>query len=85
SKYLVVVTDGVTVRHPCCAIYNCHAPLNNNRDHFCPAHTATHGCKCVIIACSNDALVKSKVCHLSEHQAVECTYQLHGQSCFQLQ
>ncbi|KAG0696840.1 hypothetical protein DFH29DRAFT_812545 [Suillus ampliporus] len=85
SKYSVVVTDGVTVGHPCCAIHNCHAPLNNNRDHFCPAHTATHAHKCAIIACSNDALAKSKVCHLAEHKAVERTYQLRGQSRFQLQ
>lgn len=85
SKYSVIVTDGITVGHPCCAIHNCHAPLNNNHDHFCPAHTATHAHKCAIIVCTNDALPKSKVCHLAEHKAVECTYQLRGQSRFQLQ
>ncbi|KAG2159194.1 uncharacterized protein EDB93DRAFT_1076218 [Suillus bovinus] len=85
SKFSVVVTDGVTIGHPCCAIHNCHVPLDNNRHHYCPMHTPTHGHKCAIVGCSNDALVKSKVCHLVEHKAVESTHQLRGQSRFQLQ
>jgi hypothetical protein len=74
SKYSVIVTNGVTVGHPCCTTHNCHAPFNNNGDNFCPAHTAMHGHKCAIIACSKNTLVKSKVCYLDKHKAVECTY-----------
>lgn len=66
--------DGVTIGHLCCTIHN----LSKHLWSLCPAHTATHTNKCAIIACSNDALAKSKVCHLTEHNVVECTYQLRG-------
>ncbi|KAG2035811.1 hypothetical protein BDR03DRAFT_811573, partial [Suillus americanus] len=49
-KVSVVVVDGVTVGHPCCAVYNCHIPLSNNHHHFCPLHSGQND-KCVIIGC----------------------------------
>lgn len=30
KKVWVVVMDGVTLGHPCCAVHNCHNPLQNN-------------------------------------------------------
>ncbi|EDR05899.1 uncharacterized protein LACBIDRAFT_329391 [Laccaria bicolor S238N-H82] len=38
QKVSVAVIDGVTVGHPCCAVHNCHLPLENNRHRFCIAH-----------------------------------------------
>ncbi|KIK33014.1 hypothetical protein CY34DRAFT_110776 [Suillus luteus UH-Slu-Lm8-n1] len=41
SRTEVVVTDGVTVGHPCCAVPRCTNPLANNRHRYCsinPAH-----------------------------------------------
>ncbi|KAG2751907.1 hypothetical protein P692DRAFT_20871831 [Suillus brevipes Sb2] len=34
----VIVTDGVTVGRPCCAIPRCKNPLNNNRHRYCAEH-----------------------------------------------
>ncbi|KAG1898662.1 uncharacterized protein F5891DRAFT_981804 [Suillus fuscotomentosus] len=85
SNFSVVVIDGVTVGHLCCAIHNCHVPLNNNNHHFCLTHTLTHGHKCAIVGCSNDILIKSKVFHLAEYKAVKNMHQIWGQSHFQLQ
>jgi len=50
-KFSVVVTDGVTIGHPCCGIHNCHEPLANNHDRFCPDSLLTHLCICTIVDC----------------------------------
>jgi hypothetical protein len=52
-KVWVVVTDGVTVGHPCCAIHNCFTALGNNRHQYCPEHAPLYDHKCAIIGCSN--------------------------------
>ena len=48
----VVVVDGVTVGHPCCAVHNCFDPLENHRNHFCMSHEMTEGRVCVIKGCT---------------------------------
>ena len=37
-KLSVVVIEGVTVGHPCCAVHNCKNPLSNNRHCYCATH-----------------------------------------------
>lgn len=34
----VIVTDGVTVGHPCCAVARCKSPLVSNRHRYCSEH-----------------------------------------------
>ncbi|KAG1902956.1 uncharacterized protein F5891DRAFT_948423, partial [Suillus fuscotomentosus] len=83
-KVSVVVVDGVTVGHPCCAVHNCHTPLSNNHHQFCPAHSSYDG-TCSIIGCNLPVVPGHCTCSMPDHKNVEGTYELHGQSRFQLQ
>lgn len=78
-----VVTDGVTLGHPCCAEHDCPEPLISNRHHFCKKHTAFEG-RCVVRDCANPRLESSQVCYLPEHQDIEKERKLRGKSQFQL-
>ncbi|KAG1727916.1 hypothetical protein EDD22DRAFT_789206 [Suillus occidentalis] len=83
-KVSVVVVDGVTVGHPCCAVYNCHAPLSNNHHRFCPTHSGQNN-QCAIISCNLPVVRGRLTCATLEHHQVEDTHELRGQSRFQLQ
>jgi hypothetical protein len=83
-KVWVVVIDGVTVGHPCCAVHNCHTPLANSRHQFCPVHLPTHGHICAIIGCNDPIVQGSLVCGDPEHQEVERIHRERGQARFQL-
>lgn len=48
-KVWVVVMDGVTIGCPCCAVYNCKVPLENNQ-HFCLQDAAQNQI-CTIVGC----------------------------------
>jgi hypothetical protein len=50
--WVVVVVDGVTVGHPCCAVHNCFEPLENQCNHFCSSHKKTEGRVCAIKGCT---------------------------------
>ncbi|KAG1888085.1 hypothetical protein F4604DRAFT_1570170, partial [Suillus subluteus] len=80
----VVVVDGVTVSDPCCSVCNCHIPLSNNHHRFCPTHLSNDG-NCSIMGCDLPVISGHRTCLTPAHQHVEKTYQLHGQSRFQLQ
>lgn len=82
-KVQVVVTDGVTVGHPCCAVHNCHIPLASNRHRFCPVHAKKEE-KCSIVGCEADVVKGQLTCVDPTHQAVERTHTLRGQARFQL-
>ncbi|KDQ56363.1 hypothetical protein JAAARDRAFT_690535, partial [Jaapia argillacea MUCL 33604] len=82
-KVSVVVTDGVTVGHPCCAVHNCHIPLANNRHRFCPNH-ANEEDRCSIIGCESNVTAGKRTCADPLHQDVERTHTERGQARFQL-
>ncbi|KDQ48967.1 hypothetical protein JAAARDRAFT_144139, partial [Jaapia argillacea MUCL 33604] len=78
-----LVTDGVTVGHPCCAVHNCHIPLANNRHRFCPNH-ANEEDRCSIIGCESNVTAGKRTCADPLHQDVERTHTERGQARFQL-
>jgi len=81
----VVVIDGITLGHPCCAMHNCHIPLSNNRNRFCDSHVQ-HSSICAIVGCSSPvAAPERKTCDHPDHRAVELMHIERGQSRFQLQ
>lgn len=84
TKLSVVVTDGVTVGHPCCGVHNCHDPLLNNHDRFCLKHLPLVN-TCAIIGCNRMVVPSMKTCDTPTHQAVEKAYTERGQARFQLQ
>lgn len=83
-KISVVVTDGITIGHPCCAVHNCHIPLANNRHRYCPDH-AEQATLCAIIGCNSPTCSDSRVCADPLHMAIEGRHNLRGQARFQLQ
>ena len=64
-----VVTDGVTLGHPCCGEHNCPNPLVNNRRRFCKAH-AHRETECTIKGCSQPVGhgPNRLCCDISEHR-----------------
>ncbi|KAG2038581.1 hypothetical protein BDR03DRAFT_981530 [Suillus americanus] len=86
DAYIIcLLIDGVTVGHSCCAIFNCHIPLSNNRHQFCPTHRPVQENLRSVIGCDNPIVKGRRTCSIKEHQDVEDVYDLHGQSRFQLQ
>ena len=84
-KVWVVVIDGVTVGHPCCAVHNCKVPLANSRHHrFCPIH-ASRGTICAVHGCELPVRPGFLTCDHEEHQKVEKIHRERGQARFQLQ
>src|SRR5882724_1930853 len=39
KAYISVVTDGISMGHPCCAVHNCKEPLMHNNHVFCVQHS----------------------------------------------
>lgn len=63
-----VVTDGVTVGHPCCAEHNCPVDLAHGRDRYCPLHKSK-SMSCAVAGCSREA----------DPQFVSCDNPVHRQ------
>lgn len=82
-KCWVVVIDGVTVGCCCCGIHNCHIPLLNNHDRFCPDHKGRNFV-CAIVGCEQPVLEGRLTCADKKHQAVERVHRERGQARFQL-
>lgn len=80
-----MVVDGMMVGHPCCSVFNCMIPLDNNCHHFCPTHQPHHKKLCSIVGCEQPVIRGQPTCNKSEHQHIEDIHRLHGQSHFQLQ
>ncbi|KIJ07348.1 hypothetical protein PAXINDRAFT_90571 [Paxillus involutus ATCC 200175] len=84
QKVSVIVIDGVTVGHPCCAMKNCYIPLEKNHHRFCPTHS-TYEKECSILGCKSPVVQGSCTCSDPNHSRIEECYILRGQSRFQLQ
>jgi hypothetical protein len=82
-KVSVVVIDGITIGHPCCAHHNCQIPLASNRHRYCPAHSSLNG-QCVIVGCNADAVDGCMTCADSVHREVERVKKVRGEGRFQL-
>ncbi|KAF8064136.1 hypothetical protein FPV67DRAFT_1671883 [Lyophyllum atratum] len=79
----VVVMDGVTLGHPCCAIHNCKNPLITSRDRYCGLHQGQNAI-CAIIGCDAPVSPGRMTCHDVLHQRVEDVHAVRGQARFQL-
>ncbi|KAI0310124.1 hypothetical protein OF83DRAFT_1071058, partial [Amylostereum chailletii] len=79
-----VVTDGVSIGHPCCAMHNCTKPLITNRHHFCADH-ATESALCAVIICKEPVRPGHRTCTHPNHMALEAYRDARGKAFFQLQ
>lgn len=83
DKCQVIVTDGVALGHPCCGVFRCTNPLQNNRHRFCEAHYGNHNI-CAIADCTEAVEVDTKTCSIPAHQAMERLHVEKGKAAFTL-
>ncbi|KAI0047167.1 hypothetical protein FA95DRAFT_1492972 [Auriscalpium vulgare] len=79
-----VVTDGISLGHPCCAVHNCTTPLSSNRDHFCLDHTS-QALICVVTDCTQPAQDGCRTCSNRAHRQLEDARTAQKTAFFQLQ
>jgi hypothetical protein len=68
---------------PCCGVFRCVEPLQNNRHRFCKTHFNDHNI-CAIVGCDNPTSDGSKTCSDKEHKAVEKKNKERGAASFTL-
>ena len=78
-----VVSDGITIGHPCCNVVHCMEPLVNKRDRFCPGHEHMEKI-CSVEGCNRPVLEGYLTCDDSDHLAIFKTYQKRNGANFQL-
>ncbi|KDQ09975.1 hypothetical protein BOTBODRAFT_164259 [Botryobasidium botryosum FD-172 SS1] len=70
TRVQAVVTDGVTVGHPICAVKGCKSTPFNLRDKFCAAHVSAD-LTCCIIGCSMAKEVGFRSCKDTLHRQLD--------------
>jgi len=84
EKCQMIIADGLSIGCPCCGVFRCREPLENNRRWFCAKHMDLHDV-CAIVNCENSVVqttiedpkggppkvVKKKRCSLAFHQEIE--------------
>ncbi|KDR71688.1 hypothetical protein GALMADRAFT_74493 [Galerina marginata CBS 339.88] len=79
----VIVTDGITIGHPCCGVAHCAIPLASNKDRFCPDHQ-DQGNICCVVGCSNRIELSFLTCTEPNHRELDRQRQLGNKGFFQL-
>src|SRR5882762_7680593 len=77
-----LMTDGITLGRPRCAIETCREDLANNCDIFCTIHFQNHF-KCAVRSCPEPATV-GKMCANPQHQQMESLRKARNDAPFQL-
>ncbi|KAJ3853633.1 hypothetical protein EV368DRAFT_38532, partial [Lentinula lateritia] len=78
-----VVTDGVTLGHPCCKVHNCTEPLQNNCHHWCKTHMEQQHV-CIITDCNHPTRSGHRTCNDTAHRKYEEYQNLKGKGFFLL-
>src|SRR5882724_9152807 len=73
KAYRSVVTDGISMGHPCCAVHNCKEPLKRNNHVFCAQHSHLQG-KCAVETCEAPIEPNFRTCTIPSHQNAEAQY-----------
>ncbi|TFY58442.1 hypothetical protein EVJ58_g6411 [Rhodofomes roseus] len=79
-----VVTDGVTLGHPCCAVHDCKEPIRNTKGaRYCMTHV-TREKECAVVSCSAPVEDGFTTCTIAAHRALEAFKRLENKAMFQL-
>ena len=87
GSFRAVITDGVTLGHPCCKVDNCTNPLPSNRAHFCDSLEDDHHLLkelCVVTGCDKKAEKDHLTCSHKEHRELEEQRKGSGKAFFRL-
>ncbi|KAF8168760.1 hypothetical protein BJ912DRAFT_1025727 [Pholiota molesta] len=76
-----IVGDGLSIGRPCCGVFRCTQPLQNNRHRFCREHFVEHDI-CAIVGCSNPVSEGTKSCSNPLHQSMEQKNKEKGKAAF---
>lgn len=74
-----VVTDGVSIGHPCCSVHDCTVPLRKIHDRFCPEHQ-DQASICALKKCLRPIEEGFRTCNNADHRAIESRYLERGKS-----
>ncbi|KAF8884482.1 hypothetical protein BD779DRAFT_1443171, partial [Infundibulicybe gibba] len=83
QKVRVIVTDGITIGHPCCSVLHCSEPLSNNNNRFCPGHMAQESI-CAVDSCGSQVDPGFQTCSQTKHRELEIKYTGTDKGFFQL-
>ncbi|TFK54807.1 hypothetical protein OE88DRAFT_1778248, partial [Heliocybe sulcata] len=83
EKVHALVTDGLTIGHPCCNVRHCDRPLLSNRDHYCSDHAYREQI-CAVEYCEQPVESDFKTCSDLNHRALEAHYKNRNKAMFQL-
>ncbi|KAF8580391.1 hypothetical protein K439DRAFT_1234424, partial [Ramaria rubella] len=79
-----IVTDRVTLGHPCCAgALHCKNPLPNNKSIYCVEHENQKNI-CAVVNCNQPVVPGCKTCAPGAHWVCEDYHNLMGKAMFQL-
>ncbi|KAF8576846.1 hypothetical protein K439DRAFT_1622535 [Ramaria rubella] len=81
--YRSVVTDGISLGHPCCAVHDCKELLPTNKHRYCPQH-AHLSSQCAVSTCHANIEAGFCTCGHPTHHTAEQHYSDHGSAMFQL-
>ncbi|KAI0311184.1 hypothetical protein OF83DRAFT_1069232 [Amylostereum chailletii] len=82
-SFHAVVTDGISIGHPCCKMHNCTKPLVNNRHHYCIDHQS-EATICCINNCRSKARPGHRTCNNNNHAKLEEERKAQDTAFFQL-
>ncbi|KAF8587176.1 hypothetical protein K439DRAFT_1614479 [Ramaria rubella] len=83
AVYHAVVTDGISLGHPCCGVHDCKEPLASNADRYCQVHGDLSN-KCAVVKCHADPNEGYRTCSILSHRAAKEHYKARGKAMFQL-
>ena len=83
GKVQAIVADGISIGRPCCGVFRCTNPLQNNRHRFCSEHFQKHNI-CAVEACDDYVRQGFKTCSNPLHEKMERQYKEVGTACFTL-
>ena len=90
-KIEAVVTNGLTIGHPCCLVFTSKEPLTNNQHYFCPTHAhlclqwSIVGCMEPVVGLSTVALaLHTKACSDPLHWEIKWLHKEQSCTNFQL-
>jgi hypothetical protein len=78
-----IVSDGITIGHPCCNVAHCPEPLEHKRKRFCPGHEYLEGF-CAVEGCNDPVVPDLLTCDDPKHREMFDTYQNRNGANFQL-
>jgi hypothetical protein len=79
-----IVSDGITIGHPCCGVAHCTVPLQNvKRDRFCPGHEYRLTV-CAVENCEHEISPGYLTCADPMHRKLEEKRQLRNSANFQM-